>query len=248
MPFSEGTLKSKRCPQCKKRKSIGKFNRSGPGMRRSQCTDCEKGERKTRDALGRTASTRNNIRRRYKVLQHYSGKEVPACDCCGETTYEFLSIDHANGDGNKHRQEIGRTRLYAWLLRNGLPPGFRVLCHNCNQAIGANGFCPHQRPELALQSTPELLRERRQSESDAALIAAASRLQEQAIPVTASALAGATGASLHSVEKRIARLRANGDWLIPRRLVTAARSTLSSTKGNSFSVSGLIPTAKTQPT
>jgi hypothetical protein len=27
----------------------------------------------------------------------------------------------------------------------GYPPGFRVLCHNCNMAIGLFGVCPHER-------------------------------------------------------------------------------------------------------
>jgi hypothetical protein len=65
------------------------------------------------------------------------------CDCCGEGTYEFLSIDHVNGDGGAHRKQIGRGSLYTWLKRNDWPSGFRVLCHNCNQAIGHYGVCPH---------------------------------------------------------------------------------------------------------
>jgi hypothetical protein len=34
--------------------------------------------------------------------------------------------------------------IYRWLISSGFPEGFRVLCHNCNQAIGLYGFCPHQ--------------------------------------------------------------------------------------------------------
>src|SRR3990172_5963982 len=40
---------------------------------------------------------------RREVLDHYGG----ACACCGETTLEFLSLDHKNGGGTKHRNEIG---------------------------------------------------------------------------------------------------------------------------------------------
>lgn len=32
-----------------------------------------------------------------------------------------------------------------WCRRNGYPKGFRVLCHNCNMAIGFYGYCPHSR-------------------------------------------------------------------------------------------------------
>jgi hypothetical protein len=35
--------------------------------------------------------------------------------------------------------------LYLWLKRNNYPTGFRVLCHNCNLAIGFYGYCPHHR-------------------------------------------------------------------------------------------------------
>jgi hypothetical protein len=80
-------------------------------------------------------------RKRRELLDHYGGK----CACCGEEHYEFLSIDHINGGGTKHRAEVGKGDVfYKWLRKNGYPEGFRVLCHNCNQAIGFYGFCPHQ--------------------------------------------------------------------------------------------------------
>jgi hypothetical protein len=79
---------------------------------------------------------------RLLVLQHYGGK----CACCGETEYKFLAMDHINGNGNKHRKEIGSggKTLYRWLVKNNFPEGFQVLCHNCNVAKGLYGICPHQ--------------------------------------------------------------------------------------------------------
>ena len=65
------------------------------------------------------------------------------CRCCGETMKEFLTIDHINGGGRHHRQEIG-PRLYAWLRRHAYPSGFQVLCMNCNFAKGQHGVCPHE--------------------------------------------------------------------------------------------------------
>ncbi len=81
-------------------------------------------------------------RRRQLVYDYYGGK----CACCGETQFEFLSIDHIHGGGTKHRKEenIRGASVIDWLLRNGLPEGFQVLCHNCNQAKGYYGKCPHQ--------------------------------------------------------------------------------------------------------
>lgn len=79
---------------------------------------------------------------RADILTHYS-KGSPHCECCGESTIEFLSIDHINGGGSQHSMEIGRGKIYGWLRKNNYPEGFRVLCHNCNAAFGHYGYCPH---------------------------------------------------------------------------------------------------------
>jgi hypothetical protein len=34
--------------------------------------------------------------------------------------------------------------LYHYLRKHNYPPGFRVLCHNCNMAFGHFGRCPHE--------------------------------------------------------------------------------------------------------
>lgn len=82
-----------------------------------------------------------NIRK--KVLIVYGNK----CKCCGENRIEFLSIDHINGGGTKHRKEIGNASIYVWLKRNNFPKeGFRILCHNCNMSKAYYGYCPHQHP------------------------------------------------------------------------------------------------------
>ncbi len=83
-----------------------------------------------------------------EVLQHYSNLDIPCCACCGESIIEFLCIDHLNGNGNVHRKEIGSSHgrnMYRWLKQNNFPPGFQVLCWNCNTAKGLYGQCPHQR-------------------------------------------------------------------------------------------------------
>lgn len=88
------------------------------------------------------------------ALLHYSNGALN-CACCGEDRIEFLSIDHVNGGGTAHRKELSQkgTRFYLWLRRNNFPPGFRVLCYNCNIAIGHLGYCPHQ-VEKAIAKLP----------------------------------------------------------------------------------------------
>ena len=80
----------------------------------------------------------------------------------------FLVVDHINGDGNKHRRAIGRTGIsfYQWLRISGYPPGFRVLCHNCNHAYAAYGACPHQAEHV---DTADLARAGRTSREAARL-------------------------------------------------------------------------------
>lgn len=80
------------------------------------------------------------------MLDHYGGH----CACCGEGAFEFLALDHINNDGQAHREEVGSgARMVEWIIKNDYPPIFRVLCHNCNQARGYYGACPHER-ELRL--------------------------------------------------------------------------------------------------
>lgn len=80
-----------------------------------------------------------------KVLARYSGNTLK-CACCGENTLEFLSIHHINGSGTKHSKRIGKrgSGFYLWLIKHNYPPGYGVLCMNCNFAIGHFGKCPHK--------------------------------------------------------------------------------------------------------
>ena len=77
--------------------------------------------------------------RRIEIMNHYGGK----CTCCGENELKFLSIDHINGNGRKHRQQI-KINIYSWLKKNKYPTGFQILCYNCNLSKGFYGQCPHK--------------------------------------------------------------------------------------------------------
>ena len=83
------------------------------------------------------------------MLAHY-GKQ---CICCGEAHEEFLTIDHAHGGGSRHRQELRAEggavyKLYEWLVENGFPDGYQLLCFNCNIAKAQHGQCPHEREKM----------------------------------------------------------------------------------------------------
>lgn len=74
--------------------------------------------------------------RRKKIILHYS-EGICKCALCNESIYEFLTIDHINGGGKRHRQNLGGTdKLYDYLIKEGFPTGYRILCWNCNCAAG----------------------------------------------------------------------------------------------------------------
>ena len=81
--------------------------------------------------------TDKNARYRWRVkvetLVAYGG----ACALCGERRPSCLTIDHPLGNGGEHRRELFGTQsagyqFHLWLKRNDFPPGYRVLCFNCN--------------------------------------------------------------------------------------------------------------------
>ena len=56
------------------------------------------------------------------------------CAVCGEDKLDRLALDHVNNDGHAHRMLTRRSgvKLYSHLKTCKWPPGFQVLCHNCN--------------------------------------------------------------------------------------------------------------------
>ena len=127
-----------------------------------QCTDCRSaGARGMREWRQRTGDYRNsyqrkrNRKRRELVINHYGGQ----CACCGEKTFEFLAVDHVKGGGDAHRMKVGSgSNMIEWVIKNDFPPIFQILCHNCNQAIGYYGHCPHETREVTSERTSAVSR------------------------------------------------------------------------------------------
>ena len=100
-----------------------------PILHRRKCIEC-------------TEAAKNRLLKlKLAAFEKYGGSK---CSCCGELLLEFLTIDHIDGGGNKHRKSINSTFWY-WLRNNNYPEGYRVLCMNCNFSRGIYGYCPHER-------------------------------------------------------------------------------------------------------
>lgn len=69
------------------------------------------------------------IRRKLKVISHYSNG-ANKCELCDETRIGTLTVDHLDGGGKQHVNNVGN--IYLYLLKNNYPPRYRILCSNCN--------------------------------------------------------------------------------------------------------------------
>lgn len=144
------TVTHSRCTKCGEIKPAAEFSRDASraiGLA-PWCKDCYKRWRQADPDLRRERDRQSGLKYRQRlrdaVFDHYGH----ACACC-ETT-ERLTIDHINGDGATHRQEIlgaaglhgGQSpRFYAWLIRQNFPEGFQVLCRSCNRSKGGDDRC-----------------------------------------------------------------------------------------------------------
>jgi hypothetical protein len=81
--------------------------------------------------------------KRIKIFDYYGGK----CECCGESNYHFLSIDHKDSNGSVHRKQK-RINIHDEIIRNNFPQDYQILCFNCNFARefygGKYKICPHK--------------------------------------------------------------------------------------------------------
>lgn len=96
---------------------------------------------KSERAKQRRAENRRLLR--LEFIERFGGK----CTCCGEDTFEFLTVEHIHGGGGQQRKKVSTEHLLRKLRREGWKDTgeYTVLCFNCNQAKGAYGFCPHNK-------------------------------------------------------------------------------------------------------
>jgi len=156
----------KTCTKCKEIKPLTEFyvhaKGKRPGLYSARCKTCEADRmreyyRKNKDKKNAWSAKRYR-EIKDQVFNAYGGY---VCACCGETEPMFLTIDHINNNGSKHRKEITNGckdyrdyrsstgyKTYRWLINHNFPDGFQVLCANCNSGKHRNnGICPHHDSE-----------------------------------------------------------------------------------------------------
>ena len=141
-------MEKKKCRKCKRILPLSGFHNRSDGHGDGHFTLCkncenERGRKKYWKYYEKERLRGRLKNQRYKIsaLEHYGKK----CACCGESEEAFLSIDHINNDGARHRKkkEFGGG-FYVWLKKNDYPVGFQTLCYNCNWAKSRAGGCPHR--------------------------------------------------------------------------------------------------------
>ena len=131
-------IKSGKCQDCPKQRLYGQL----------KCESCAKKCRiRSASPSVRTAQKLRRAALRIRILKYYGNK--CACPQCPETNSAFLTIDHINNDGAKHRRLIKNSEdLYRWIIKHDFPKDLQLLCFNCNIGRAAHGgplhICPHQ--------------------------------------------------------------------------------------------------------
>ena len=142
-----------KCSKCKQEKPVNEFQPEPIHCRARgysyQCKECRKAYKNNpkykayQSQYGKenlAVYRENAARRRREALTMLGGR----CECCGESEYKFLAIDHINGLHHRDRTESGNALVNKVRKNPDAKKLYRILCHNCNSAIGFYGSCPHK--------------------------------------------------------------------------------------------------------
>jgi len=140
----------KLCGSCLLTQSVNQKIKLKEKRKSGICYSCSNksvdGKRRCNPCLKREKELKNKAKD--SVFNVYGGY---VCACCGETEKDFLTLDHINGGGCKHRREMGNGKYLAgavatvrWAIKNNFPSIFQILCYNCNASKHKNGVCIHK--------------------------------------------------------------------------------------------------------
>lgn len=111
------------CPSCEKTLEVSCFRSRDDrkGIPRTTCIKCDN-----------LAASHSSDKKRCEIINHYSNG-ANCCAICQEKRMEVLDLDHINCDGwEKRKSGVHTQKLFAALIKQNFPDGFRILCRNCN--------------------------------------------------------------------------------------------------------------------
>lgn len=151
------------CVECRQDLNLQRKKVHDTRRQNGLCIDCGKDSGGNRCCEGcrekrKQFLVNNRIALKVEVFDAYGGA-ICSCLACPEREnprIEFLTLNHIGGGGTKHRAALGGVRkpgggisgdeTYRWLKKNGFPPGYNVLCWNCQWGVHVNkGICPHEK-------------------------------------------------------------------------------------------------------
>ncbi len=141
-------MEAKYCAGCDKHVPLSDWTKHNSTADRLQhrCNHCRNAQRREarRNKKGHYATERERYHEQHKkaclalyyrykklVFEHYSTGTPFCCKSCGFNDERALSIDHIDGRGAAHRKQLNGVNLCKWLVKEGYPEGYQILCMNC---------------------------------------------------------------------------------------------------------------------
>ena len=137
--FGTGEYSKYRCKRCEQFRAKRKYHEDPTRFRESALRYYHK----NRD-VQMSRNQKYEAMVKDEVFKAYGGY---TCTCCKEKNKKFLTLDHIDGGGTKHRKEMGGGGKFHYriLYKKNFPPGYQILCMNCNFGKGQNeNICPHE--------------------------------------------------------------------------------------------------------
>ena len=148
---------AKTCTKCGQMKRLSEYHKA-PSQRTACAQNVASAVASTPPRGGRTHPDYNkqwrhaNPERARELQARKRQGSSPRCTPVGRCmrslgTTENLSLDHVNGDGARHRKELGCREnglaVYRWLVRNDYPqePPIQLLCKPCNSSKNRGDRC-----------------------------------------------------------------------------------------------------------